>query len=605
MTIAALRTRWPRLDLLVDLARPHSAKLALGFVLGLVATGIALAGPMATKWVLDSLADSTSMTRPLVVLAVLLVFGSLITLWQWVLLGRVAERIVLDARESLVRRFFRARVGEVSSRPTGELVTRVTSDTVLLREAATSSAIELLNGLIGLVGTLVLMAVLDPVLLGAIVVAILVVAALFATLMPAIANAEQRTQEAIGRLGGTLEGSLGAIRTIKASRAEQRIGDSVVEDARTAARHAVESVWRQALAWTVSWGGVNLAIIAVLALGAWRVSSGQLAVSSLIAFLLYAFQLMGPVTQLSQNVTALQSGIAAAARIQEVRDMPVEEDEPHLVGDPTPVPAATAFPAGWSDSKAAGPLVSLRGVSLTYPSADEAALRDVDLDIARRGHTALVGPSGAGKTSLLSLLLRFVEPDEGSLLLDGAPYTDLGYARVRSRMAYVEQDTPVVPGTVRSNLLVADPGASDDDLLEVLRAVRLDEMVEKLEDGLATSLQSSSVSGGQRQRIALARALLRRPDLLLLDEATSQVDSLTEVAIHTAIAERSTSGAVVTVAHRLSTVIDADHIIVLDDGRVRDQGTHTELLGRDELYRALVEALRIGIPLRTPAPATV
>ena len=136
--------------------------------------------------------------------------------------------------------------------------------------------------------------------------------------MPAIAKAEQRTQEADGQLGGTLEGSLGAIRTIKASRAEQRIGDSVVEDARTAARHAVESVWRQALAWTVSWGGVNLAIIAVLALGAWRVSSGQLAVSSLIAFLLYAFQLMGPVSQLAQNVTALQSGIAAAARIQEV-----------------------------------------------------------------------------------------------------------------------------------------------------------------------------------------------------------------------------------------------------------------------------------------------
>jgi len=577
--------RSPRLQLLWTFVRPHRRAVLLGLVLGLLATGVALASPLVTKWVLDSLSGSASLTRPLAVLAALLVVGSALTLWQWILLGTVAEHIVLDARESMVRRFFRARVLEVTGRPTGELVTRVTSDTLLLREAASSSVVELVNGSIALVGTLVLMAVLDPVLLGAIAAAILVVAALFAALMPAIATAQQRSQEAVGRLGGVLEGTLTAIRTVKASRAENRQAEVVVGDARTAAMHSVRAVRRQALAWTIAWGGVNLAIIAILGIGAWRVSAGLLEVSSLIAFLLYAFQLMGPVTQLTQNVTALQAGIAAAGRIREVEAMDVEPADPPVTTSPIP-----ERPRGVQD----GPVIALRQVTARYTTGD-AVLQAVDLDIPRRGHTAIVGPSGAGKTTLLSLVLRFLEPVEGELLLDGQRYPSLSYGQVRSRLAYVEQETPVVPGTIRQNLLLTHPDATEEDLLSVLRAVRLDEKVASLDGGLDAPLTPSSMSGGQRQRIGLARALLRRPDVLLLDEATSQVDGLTEAAIHDCIRERSADSAVVTVAHRLSTVVDADTIILMDRGRVRDRGTHAELLDRDELYRALVAALKIGV----------
>ncbi|MCX4906264.1 ABC transporter ATP-binding protein [Streptomyces sp. NBC_00878] len=189
--------------------------------------------------------------------------------------------------------------------------------------------------------------------------------------------------------------------------------------------------------------------------------------------------------------------------------------------------------------------------------------------------------------------MRFLEPQEGSLLLDGVPYHRHSHAAIRSRLAYVEQDTPVVPGTLRDNLLISRPEAGEEEPRQVIADVRLTEKVESLDEGLDTELSGAAVSGGERRRIALARALLREPDVLLLDEATAQLDALTESAVHHCVRRRAREHAVVTIAHRLSTVIDADTIVVMDAGGVRAQGTHDELLATDSLYRDLVEALRI------------
>ncbi|UOE21913.1 ABC transporter ATP-binding protein [Thermobifida halotolerans] len=575
------------MGVLWSFARPHTRTLLAGLALALLGSATGLAAPMVTKWVLDSLAASTSIAQPVLALLALLVVGSAIMCWQWILLGTLGERIVRQVRESMVRRFFRATVPAVTGRPTGELVTRVTSDTVLLREATASSLVQLVNGAVMFVGTLVLMGVLDLVLLGVTVAAVAVVAVLFAVLMPTIASARERAQEHLGLLGGTLEGSLRAIRTVKASRAEERQAERIITDVVASADHSVGAVRREAGAWTVAWSGIQLAIIVILGLGAWRVGQGVLDVSSLVAFLLYAFTLMDPVTQLSQNLTSLQSGLAAAERIRAVEDLDTEES-----------PAARPAPAAAAPEKT--PVLELRGVTAAYGPDAEPAVRDVDLAIPRRGHTAVVGPSGAGKTTLFSLLLRFLEPQGGQLLLDGRPYRELSHDQIRARLAYVEQDTPVVPGTVRDNLLFSRPEATEADLRRVLHQVRLTELVDSLDGGLDTPLSATSVSGGQRQRVALARALLCEPDVLLLDEATAQLDGLTESAIHDCIRERSRTGAVVTIAHRLSTVIDADTIVVMEAGRVRARGTHTELLATDGLYRELVEALRIAE--RTAAP---
>jgi ABC-type multidrug transport system fused ATPase/permease subunit len=553
--------------------------MLIGLVLGMIANGIALATPMVTKAVIDALGSGATMTRPIGALLALVVVGAGISLCQWTLLGTLAQRIVLDARTAIVRRLFGARIGELTGRPTGELVTRVTSDTGLLNDAS-GSFIGLVNGALALVGTLVLMGVLDLVLLGCTIAAVVVVGAIMAALLPRIAVAQQSAQESVGRLGGTLEGALRAIRTVKASRAEARQGDRVVTEARDAATHGIRAARVTGSVWTIAWTGVQLAIIAILGIGAWRAQQGLLEVSSLIAFLLYAFQLMGPISELTQNVTALQAGVAAAGRIREIDGIEVERDAP--VRRTSLVPATT------------GPVLVLRDVTARYGPDAVPAVRGIDLSIRRHGHTAIVGPSGAGKTTVFSLLLRFLEPTDGELLLDGRPYATYSHDEIRAKLAYVEQETPIVPGTIRDNLLFSHPEATDAELRDILRAVRLQATVDAQPQGWDTPLSSAQVSGGERQRIALARAMLRTPEVLLLDEATAQLDGLTEVALQECIRERAAHGAVVTIAHRLSTVLDADEIVVMEAGRIRAQGTHAELLVADTLYRDLVEALRIA-----------
>jgi len=575
-----------RLGILWSFTRPHWRTVAGGLVLALIGSATGLASPMVTKRVLDTLEGSSSLAGLILALVGLLIVGSAISLWQWILLGTLAERIVFDARASMVRRFLGARVGEVTSRPTGELVTRVTSDSLLLREAASSSFIGLINGTIMLVGSLILMGVLDLPLLGTTMVAVAIVVVLFVLLMPGIAKAQEAAQGAVGRLGGSLEAALSAIRTVKASRAEDRQEARILEDARDSAAHSIRAVRRTAIAWVVAWSGMQLAIVIILGFGAWRVSEGALPVSSLIAFLLYAFGLMGPITEISQNLTTLQSGLTAAGRIREVASIDQE-----AMFRLSPVTGGALTHAA-EDARAG--IVELRDVTVSYGPDLEPAAAGVSLTIPRRGHTAIVGPSGAGKTTLFSLVLRFIEPDSGQLLLDGQPYTSLTHHQLRRQLAYVEQETPVVPGTIRENLIFTHPEATEDEIWRALREVMLEEMVRALPLGLDTSLVTSEVSGGQRQRISLARAILRTPAVLLLDEATAQLDGITEAAIQRCIRDRSARGAVVTIAHRLSTVIDADRIIVMDGGRIRAEGSHQELLQTDSLYRGLVEALRIA-----------
>ncbi len=557
-----------KIRLLWAYARPHRRMLIVGLLLGLLGTAAELVTPLVTKSVLDGLEVEASLRGPVTLLAVLLVAGAVIELVQTILLGTLAERIILAARTGMVRQLLRTKVTELGTRSPGEMVTRVTSDTMLIREATTSSIVNGVNGLVGLVGALALMAYLDVVLLGTTLGVIVLVGILAGLLMPKLAKAQQEAQEEVGALGGRLEGVLRALRTVKAARAEARETARISLHAERSAEKSIRAVRLEAWAWTITGGGINLAIMLILGVGAYRVAAGEMTVTTLVAFLLYAFQLMMPVMLLTMSMTSVQSGLAAAARIGEIDAMATESD------------AATARPAA-ATTMADDAALELRDVEYRYSPESAPALDGVSLTIPR--HTAIIGPSGAGKTTIVSLLLKFLQPQRGEIVLDGRPLADWRLSDLRSRIAY------------------AAPDATEDDLWTALATVRLDERVRDLEHGLDTELSPTTMSGGERQRAALARALVTDAELLLLDEATAQLDGLSEAAVAEGIRRQAATGAVVTIAHRLPTVVDANQIVLLGAGRVRAVGTHQELLQTDDLYRELVAALRIAT---TPQPVS-
>lgn len=327
---------------------------------------------------------------------------------------------------------------------------------------------------------------------------------------------------------------------------------------------------------------VNVSFLAVLGTGGALVAGGHLSTPDLIAFLLYLFFLIGPIGQIAGGATELQGGLAAVARIDQALALPVESDDPV----PPAPPASAVVP---------DPVLVFDEVWFGYGDDAGSVLRGVSFDVPARGLTAIVGPSGAGKSTVFALLERVYEPDRGQIRFAGTASTDWPRDLLRSRLGYVEQDAPVLRGTLRENLLLAAPGATEDELANVLVATRLDTLVASLPDRLDTAVGSdgSTLSGGERQRIAIARALLRRPQVLLLDEATSQLDAANESALRETIQLVSQTCAVIAIAHRLSTVVHASQIVVLEAGHVRASGTHEELLANDALYGDLV-ALQFG-----------
>lgn len=569
-------------------AKPHVWVLVAGILIGFVVTATSLATPLVTKMILDALETGTSIREPIVWLVGVLALGLIAGFVQAYMYGRLAITIVLTASRGLIQRFLLAPLQRVQTYAPGELVTRVVSDTQLLRASTTSTISSLVNGTISLVGTVALMAFLDPVLLGISLLAVAVVALSLVIILPKVGKAQRDAQVAIGNLGGRLESRMRAIRTVKASGAELRSIEQVTDAATAAAKAEHRGLWWSAIQMPIAGGSIQLALIVILAVGAWRVSEGHLSVSSLVAFLLYTLNLTDPVAELAGGFSELQSGLAAAHRIRETEALGSE--------DLSTSPEQSARLANAITHGQDVPVVALEGVSATYGEDGVNALNGVDLVIPQRGHIAIVGPSGAGKTTIFSLFLRFLEPSAGQLRLYGVPVDELSIAQVRAVMAYVEQGTPVVAGTVRDNLFFRMPDGSDEEAWQALEHVQLADTVRRLPDGLDAEVSNTNLSGGERQRLAVARALVRTPAVLLLDEATAQLDAITEAAIQRIITETAKRSAVVTIAHRLSTVLDADEIVVLEGGKVRAKGKHTQLFATDDLYREFVTALRIQHP---------
>ncbi|WP_310742282.1 ABC transporter ATP-binding protein [Microbispora sp. H13382] len=564
----------PTWRVLLRYMRPSWRWLALGGLLNLTTGAVGLTLPLVARRLIDDLGADRPLTGVLLVMGLLVVVTAGVgPLGEWVL-RRTGESIVLTARRRLVSHLLRLRVPALDRAEPGDLMSRVTSDTILLRQVTTDSVIGIVTGSLTVLATATLMGLLDPVLLVVTLGVLVLAGTLIRVVMPRVGRMSKDAQKSVGAMGAALERALGALRTIKASGAEHREEAAVHRSAEESWRASVRAGKWLAVAGHTAELALQVAFFVVLSVGGSRVAAGAIDVGTLIAFLMYVFFLVPPLQQLIGAAGQYQVGAAAVARITEAERLPAEPVAPAA----TP-PAPGAAPAE----------LEFRDVHFRYSPELPPVHHGISFSVPARGMTAFVGPSGAGKTTVFSLIERFYEPVSGSILIDGGDIATWDIPRLRAAIGYVEQDAPVLSGSLRENLLLGAPEATGEEIERVLRVARLDALVARLPEGLDTLVghRGTRLSGGERQRVAIARALLRRPRLLLLDEATSQLDAVNEAALRDTIAEIARTTTVLVVAHRLSTVTLADRIVVMDAGVVRAVGTHEELVGADPLYAEL------------------
>ncbi|MFW5420912.1 ABC transporter ATP-binding protein [Nocardiopsis sp. CNT-189] len=571
---------------LLPYIRPHRRAMILVLVLTLGSSAAGLMQPLLASRVISALEGGGGLATPILLLVALVVLAGAFnaaTIWFG---ERMSQNMIIRVRKGLIGRMIRFRISEFDRSSPGDLTTRVTSDSQLLQQASSSGIVQILDGAITLITALAIMLFLDPTLFAVTTGVMLTIGAIALFFMPQIRRASDATQQEIGALGASLEKSLGAARTVKSNRAEER----EIREAEKAAERAYAAGMRgaryQAVIGVLSGLAVQVSFLVVLGAGGALVAAGTVQLGVLIAFLLYLFRLIAPVFSLVSGSGMLSQGLGALRRIEEVAHKAVEEDVDGEVG---------RDPGG-------PPRVTVQDVTFAYPER-EPVLSSLAFEAAPAARTALVGPSGAGKTTFFELLQRFYDPDHGRILFDGVDVRTRSRAELRERIAYVEQDAAMLDGTVRENLCYGAPGATDEEIFRVLSRTRLQDFVRGLPQGLDSRVGSrgAALSGGERQRLAIARALLRRPDVLLLDEATSQLDARSEAALQETVELAAEKCTVLLIAHRLSTVTAVERIVVLEEGRVRAVGDHASLMEEDELYRELATTQLITAD-RLPRP---
>ena len=574
----------------------HRRVLGWVIVISVFGAAASLAQPLLVSQVITVVEDDGDLGPLVALLVALVVAGALLSGFGHYLLQRTGEGVVLSSRRALVRRMLNLPISEFDQRRTGDLVSRVGSDTTLLRAVLTQGLVEAIGGSLTFVGALIAMIIIDPVLLGLTVLVIAVSVVTVVLLSQRIRIASRKAQEKVGDLAAAVERSISSVRTVRAANATEREIAVVDQNAVGAWEQGIKVAKISALVVPISSIALQVSFLVVLGVGGFRVAAGVIGVADLVAFILFLFLLIGPLGQAFGAITSVNSALGALGRIQEIIGLPSESE-----GD------AAVSPAAATDDDAA---IRFDDVHFRYPESahrteeekvlaevvgehprDTTVLSGVSFSVPVGSRTALVGPSGAGKSTILSLIERFYDPTQGVIRMGGTDIRALDRTALRAQIGYVEQDAPVLAGTLRDNLLLGTPDASDEQCVAVLRSVNLGEVLDRDERGLDAQVGEDGVmlSGGERQRLAIARALLAAPPILLLDESTSSLDGVNEQRMREAIDAVAADRTLIVIAHRLSTVVDSDQIVVLDHGSVVGVGTHSDLVASTPLYRELAK----------------
>ncbi|MFZ4843469.1 ABC transporter ATP-binding protein [Mycetocola saprophilus] len=580
----------------------HKRMLWFIILLSVLGALASLAQPLLVSQVIGRVQKNEMLGSLVWALVALVVISALLMGYQHYLLQRTGEGVVLSSRKRLISRMLRLPVSEFDARRTGDLVSRVGSDTTLLRAVLTQGLIEAIGGAVTFVGALIAMLILDPVLLGltvlVVAVSVLVVVALSARIRQASAAAQAR----VGDLTSAVERAISSVRTVRAAGATEREIAGVEQHATAAWKMGIRVAKASALVVPVAGIAMQASLLVVLGVGGFRVASGAIEISSLVAFVMFLFMMIMPLGQAFGALTATNQALGALGRIQEIIDLPAEDandaEIAAALSDPGTVSAEAAaiefrdVKFGYATAPATSGVAEadeIRTVTTTGERTE--VLRGVSFIAERGTRTALVGPSGAGKSTILALIERFYDPQDGAILFGGRDIRALDRGDLRGQIGYVEQDAPVLAGSLRDNLLLGAPDATDADCERVLRDVNLGEVLARNSAGLDAAVGEDGImlSGGERQRLAIARALLAAHPVLLLDESTSSLDGQNEQLMRVALDAVAKDRTLIIIAHRLSTVVDSDKIVVLEHGTVLGTGTHSELVAEVPLYRDLAK----------------
>ena len=569
-TIGFLRRLGPRVG-------PYTTPLVLAGVLMLCSVGIGLAFPLVVRELLDAAflaEDSAVLNRIAIGLLLLFAVLAVINFSQSYLTASVSEKVVADLRRDIFGALVYQPPGFFANRRVGELSSRLASDSGLIQGVLRFGVPEIIRQVTFLIGALVLVTITNPrltlVTLTAIPFAALVGWFFGRRVRRLSTNIQDRLADAVARA----EQVFTQIRTVQSFTRESYENEAYVG----AVNRARDEGLRRAMARASLTGAVTFAafgaIVGVLWVGGRLVLDGALSPGTLVAFLLYAVTISGAITSLAGFWANLQEAAGAARRIFEILDHPVAIESPTAPRRlPTPVRGVVRY----------------EGVTFRYEPHLPRVLDGIDLVLDEGVTVALVGISGSGKSTLASLIPRFFDVEEGSVTVDGIDVREMALDDLRTRIGIVPQEPMLFGGTVRENLLYGNLEASQAEIEEVSLAAHAADFIEIFPDGYdqVVGERGVTLSAGQRQRIAIARVMLERPKLLILDEASSSLDSESEELIQDALERLMGGRTTLVIAHRLSTVIRSDRILVLDEGRIVDEGSHRDLLERSEVYDRL------------------
>lgn len=566
---------------LISPLRKYRGRLALILCLGAIGAAMTLLVP---KYMTNFFQNGVFQVPqwPVIAGMLLLVTASgAISALQNYQLQSTGEDIVRDARLALSKHLLRLPIREYDQRDSGDLLSRVSNDTSQLRNAFMQCTSALASGFITVIGSAAFMAMLDPILFGTAITLLLTVFTLMLLSAKFIERASYDSQYTLGDLTSTLNRDLAGIRTIRASNGfenENKVIAALINHVRLS---GLKIARIQSIVNPLATIALQLAAIIVFGLGLWRVTTGLLSVEKLTQFIMLLFISISPLSQIIYAGSQIGNSMAAMNRIREILDIPEEKDPDTVVTTINEhMPLAHSSPCP--------PAVEFQHVYFSYES--KPILHDLNLSISQGSVTALVGPSGAGKSTILQLIERFYDPSSGNINVLGKDITTYDRDDLRSHIAYVEQDSPALSGSIRENLLLGSNDCSDDECRRALKSVNLSHLLDRSDKGLDMQIGENGImlSGGERQRLAIARALLSTAKIILLDEATANLDADNEQLV-TQLLEQAEDRTFIIVTHQLTTVRNTEMIYVLSNGHVIGEGKHDHLLKTVPLYYMLAK----------------